>query len=148
MTNRHDDEQFAALEEQRLPAVRLAVKPQFAGHPRPIRCADELNEQLARLPLHMRRRFVVRGVERFVAHLPCCLASKPKRPCPADRVLKEFECHLIADGQIVERRPFLHIAAMKVHLAITAQSDESVTLSTGDLDDAPVRLTATKLGAS
>jgi hypothetical protein len=73
---------------------------------------------------------------------PNRLASQSERPRPAELILNELERHSIPDRQVLERGTFMHVAAMKVDLAIIAQPNVSVTLTTGDLGNATGRETA------
>src|SRR5262249_557842 len=60
------DEQLAALEDLRLPAVALAVEPELAPHRRAIEPAHEVEDPLAASGFGPRRRFVVRTVEGLI----------------------------------------------------------------------------------
>jgi hypothetical protein len=80
-----------------------------------------------------------RSTRAFVAH-------HPKGARAADGVLEQLELHQIADLEVVERRPFLQIAAMEVHLSALRQPDEPVALTDQNSDNPPGFRLAGELG--
>src|SRR5262249_4753718 len=62
----------------------------------------------------------------------------------ADRILEQFEDHLVADLEIVEDRTVADVAAMKKDLAIVVQPDEPVALAHQELRDSTDRAAAAR----
>lgn len=60
-----------------------------------------------------------------------------QRAGTAHGVVQQLECDGVADGQIIERRILLHVAAMKEDLATACEADEPVALPDEQLDDPP-----------
>ena len=59
----------------------------------------------------------------------------PQRASPADGILQKLEDDHIPDREVVERGPFLEVAAMEVDLAAGSESDETVPLSDHQLHE-------------
>ena len=64
---------------------------------------------------------------------PPSLDSQP--PWTAHLVLEQFERHVVANGKIIERRAFAHVAAVEKHFTIVRQPDETVTLTDEEHDN-------------
>ena len=55
--------------------------------------------------------------------------------CAADRVLDELEGDGVADDEIVDRRSFADVAAVKEHVPFISETDESVAATDEQLHD-------------
>jgi len=63
-------------------------------------------------------------------------ALNVERARTADPVLEQLEHHAITDGEVVERRPFVDVAAMKEDFSTVHAPDEPVALADEQLRDA------------